>query len=190
MIVIGGLGSVGGAACGAVFVALIPHLLTKYADDLPLLTAPGTTGSGVSPGDAARYLSHYSERFSAGGQDYAAWAAHKRGVNASKRWIKVGVSRVAMLAYPRQDFVVVTFIGAVAPARTAPDVVGKLNAAINATLRSEVAAAALAKLGAEVNPGSPQELAAFLASEREKCTDVVRRAEICELIDSSDEWIR
>ncbi|MFF5480977.1 branched-chain amino acid ABC transporter permease [Streptomyces sp. NPDC012935] len=56
MIVIGGLGSVGGAACGAVFVALIPHLLTKYADDLPLLTAPGTTGSGVSPGDAARYL--------------------------------------------------------------------------------------------------------------------------------------
>ncbi|WP_406411503.1 branched-chain amino acid ABC transporter permease [Streptomyces sp. NBC_01614] len=56
MIVIGGLGSVGGAACGAVFVALIPHLLTKYADDLPLLTAPGTTGSGLSPGDAARYL--------------------------------------------------------------------------------------------------------------------------------------
>jgi murein L,D-transpeptidase YafK len=59
--------------------------------------------------DPSRYLSHYSERFSAGGQDYAAWAAHKRGVNASKRWIKVGLSRVAMLAYPRTDFVVVTF---------------------------------------------------------------------------------
>lgn len=59
--------------------------------------------------DAARYLAHYSERFSAGGQDYAAWAAHKRSVNASKRWIKVGLSRIAMLAYPRTDFVVVTF---------------------------------------------------------------------------------
>ncbi|MBT2393832.1 branched-chain amino acid ABC transporter permease [Streptomyces sp. ISL-1] len=56
MIVIGGLGSVGGAAAGAVFVALMPHLLTKYADHLPLLSAPGTTGSGVTPGDAARYL--------------------------------------------------------------------------------------------------------------------------------------
>ncbi|MDQ0941158.1 branched-chain amino acid ABC transporter permease [Streptomyces sp. V1I1] len=56
MIVIGGLGSVGGAVAGAVFVALIPHVLTKYADHLPLLTAPGTAGSGVTPGDAARYL--------------------------------------------------------------------------------------------------------------------------------------
>ncbi|MDH2390548.1 branched-chain amino acid ABC transporter permease [Streptomyces sp. HNM0663] len=56
MIVIGGLGSVGGAAAGAVFVALIPQLLTKYADHLPLLTAPGAAGSGVTPGEAARYL--------------------------------------------------------------------------------------------------------------------------------------
>ncbi|MCZ4124930.1 branched-chain amino acid ABC transporter permease [Streptomyces sp. H39-S7] len=56
MIVIGGLGSVGGAVAGAVFVALMPQLLTKYADHLPLLTAPGTAGSGVTPGDAARYL--------------------------------------------------------------------------------------------------------------------------------------
>jgi branched-chain amino acid transport system permease protein len=56
MIVIGGLGSVGGAVAGAVFVALIPHVLTKYADHLPLLTAPGTAGSGVTPGDAARYF--------------------------------------------------------------------------------------------------------------------------------------
>jgi tripartite-type tricarboxylate transporter receptor subunit TctC len=76
------------------------------------------------------------------------------------------------------DFVVLTFIGAVAPARTAPDVIGKLNVAINATLRSEAVAAALAKLGAEVHAGSPHELAAFLAKEREKWTEVVQRAEI------------
>jgi hypothetical protein len=31
-------------------------------------------------------------------------------VNGAKRWIKVGLSRVAMFRYPRQsDFVVVTF---------------------------------------------------------------------------------
>jgi tripartite-type tricarboxylate transporter receptor subunit TctC len=76
------------------------------------------------------------------------------------------------------DYVVLTFTGAMAPARTAPAVIGKLNPAINAALRTPAAADALAKLGAEVRPGSPDEFAAFLAEEREKWTDVVRRADI------------
>ena len=61
--------------------------------------------------DTERYLGHYSQRFSAGGgQGYAAWAAHKRAVNAAKGWIKVELSRVAMFRYPREgDFVVVSF---------------------------------------------------------------------------------
>jgi len=60
--------------------------------------------------DTERYLAHYSKRFSSGKQDYAGWAAHKRGVNAGKRWIQVGVANVAMFRYPREgDFVVVTF---------------------------------------------------------------------------------
>jgi murein L,D-transpeptidase YafK len=60
--------------------------------------------------DTERYLAHYSARFAAPSQDLAAWSAHKRNVNGAKRWIKVGLSRVAMLGYPREpDFVVVTF---------------------------------------------------------------------------------
>jgi murein L,D-transpeptidase YafK len=60
--------------------------------------------------DTERYLAHYSKRFSSGKQNYAAWAEHKRGVNAGKRWIEVGVANVAMFRYPREDdFVVVTF---------------------------------------------------------------------------------
>jgi murein L,D-transpeptidase YafK len=60
--------------------------------------------------DTERYLAHYSARFAAAGQDHAGWAAHKRKVNSAKRWIKVGLSRVAMFRYPRErDFVVVTF---------------------------------------------------------------------------------
>ena len=61
--------------------------------------------------DTERYLGHYSQRFGAGGgQGYAAWAAHKRAVNAAKGWIKVELSRVAMFRYPREgDFVVVSF---------------------------------------------------------------------------------
>jgi murein L,D-transpeptidase YafK len=61
--------------------------------------------------DSERYLAHYSSRFaSREGQDYSGWSAHKRKVNSAKRWIKVGMSRVAMFRYPRErDFVVVTF---------------------------------------------------------------------------------
>jgi murein L,D-transpeptidase YafK len=61
--------------------------------------------------DTARYLAHYSTRFaSKEGQNYQAWAEHKRKVNGAKKWIKVGLGRVAMFRYPRErDFVVVTF---------------------------------------------------------------------------------
>ena len=61
--------------------------------------------------ESERYLAHYSSRFaSREGQDYSGWSDHKRKVNSAKRWIKVGVSRVAMFRYPRErDFIVVTF---------------------------------------------------------------------------------
>jgi branched-chain amino acid transport system permease protein len=44
MVVIGGLGSVGGAALGAAFVTALPLLLTHYSDRLPLLAEPGSGG--------------------------------------------------------------------------------------------------------------------------------------------------
>jgi murein L,D-transpeptidase YafK len=60
--------------------------------------------------DTDKYLSHYSAKFTAPKQDLAAWSKHKREVNASKKWIKVGLTRVSMFRYPRErDFVVVTF---------------------------------------------------------------------------------
>jgi branched-chain amino acid transport system permease protein len=54
MIVIGGLGSIGGAVLGAVFVSLLPRVLEKYSDSLPLLAQPGE--DGVTPSQAARFL--------------------------------------------------------------------------------------------------------------------------------------
>jgi murein L,D-transpeptidase YafK len=60
--------------------------------------------------DSEKYLAHYSPRFASGKQDFAAWAKHKRSVNAAKSWIEVKVSRVGMLRYPQErDIVVVTF---------------------------------------------------------------------------------
>ncbi|WP_228473839.1 branched-chain amino acid ABC transporter permease [Streptomyces calidiresistens] len=54
MIVIGGLGTVGGAVLGAFFVTVIPQVLTRYSEALPLVSAPGT--GGVAPGEVSRYL--------------------------------------------------------------------------------------------------------------------------------------
>ena len=54
MIVIGGLGSVGGAMVGALFVTALPLLFQQYADVLPLVSAPGQ--GGISAGFAARFL--------------------------------------------------------------------------------------------------------------------------------------
>jgi len=59
--------------------------------------------------DTERYLSHYAARFSSEGQNLAAWSAHKRKVNAGKSWIKVAMSKVAMMQDPRENFVVVSF---------------------------------------------------------------------------------
>jgi branched-chain amino acid transport system permease protein len=54
MIVIGGLGSVGGAIVGALIVSALPQVLLHYADSLPLVAAPGS--GGLQAGDAARFV--------------------------------------------------------------------------------------------------------------------------------------
>ncbi|ASO20191.1 branched-chain amino acid transport system permease protein [Actinoalloteichus hoggarensis] len=56
MIVIGGLGSVGGAVLGAVFVTMLPQLITQYAEVLPLVVPPGVVAPGVTPAELSRYL--------------------------------------------------------------------------------------------------------------------------------------
>ena len=54
MIVLGGLGSVGGAALGALFVSALPLVFQRYADALPLVSSPGQ--GGINAGEAARFL--------------------------------------------------------------------------------------------------------------------------------------
>ena len=61
------------------------------------------------------------------------------------------------------DYVVLTFIGVVAPAATPPAIVGKLNSAINASLRTPEVVKAAARLNAERRPASHRTLAAFLS---------------------------
>ena len=76
------------------------------------------------------------------------------------------------------DYVVLTYIGVVAPAGTPESIISKLSAAINASLTAPEVMAAFAKLGAEVRPDSPQAFAAFLAAETQKWATVAKAANI------------
>ncbi len=64
--------------------------------------------------------------------------------------------------------------GVLAPARTPPEIVDKLNAAINETLRSPEMKASMARLGFEPKLGSAQDFAAFIAAEIPRWADIVR----------------
>jgi tripartite-type tricarboxylate transporter receptor subunit TctC len=64
--------------------------------------------------------------------------------------------------------------GVVAPARTPPAVIAKLNAAINAGVQAPETKATFARLSALTQPGSPQEFATFMAAQGTIWADLVK----------------
>ncbi|MFL6929632.1 MAG: Bug family tripartite tricarboxylate transporter substrate binding protein [Xanthobacteraceae bacterium] len=74
------------------------------------------------------------------------------------------------------DFVIDAWTGVVAPTGTPPEIIAKLNAAINEGLASEDAKANLARFSAIAKIGTPQDFTAFLADEMPKWADIVKLA--------------
>jgi tripartite-type tricarboxylate transporter receptor subunit TctC len=74
-----------------------------------------------------------------------------------------GVPTTAESGYPK--LLASFWSGLLAPAGTPPAIVDKLNGAINEILKSKEAQVGLARLNAEARAGSPQDFAAFIASE-------------------------
>jgi tripartite-type tricarboxylate transporter receptor subunit TctC len=72
------------------------------------------------------------------------------------------------------DFTVDAWTGVVAPAGTPAEIVRRLNRAINDSLRSAEAKAGLARFSAIAQTGSPQEFAAWVASELPKWAAIVK----------------
>jgi tripartite-type tricarboxylate transporter receptor subunit TctC len=68
--------------------------------------------------------------------------------------------------------------GIVAPAGTPPEIVAKLNRAINDSLGSEQMQATLKKIGFQSNIGTPQDLAAFIAGEMARWAEVAKIAHV------------
>jgi len=71
-----------------------------------------------------------------------------------------------------------TWSGVIAPAGVPRPIVDKLNAAINAAIRSPAMAAFYARIGDEPAGGTPDEFAALIASDSKKWGDVIKRAGI------------
>jgi tripartite-type tricarboxylate transporter receptor subunit TctC len=76
------------------------------------------------------------------------------------------------------DYVMTFWSGVVAPFGTPAEIVGKLNAAISEGLRSQAIRDSLAKVGAQADPGPPQDFAAFIAAETTKWSAVAKTAGI------------
>ncbi|HEY2137943.1 MAG TPA: tripartite tricarboxylate transporter substrate binding protein [Xanthobacteraceae bacterium] len=76
--------------------------------------------------------------------------------------------------YP--DFNLDAWTGVVAPAGTPPEIVARINAAINDGLESSEAKQSLVKISALAKPGTPADFAAFLAAELPKWAATVKIA--------------
>jgi tripartite-type tricarboxylate transporter receptor subunit TctC len=74
------------------------------------------------------------------------------------------------------DFIGNSWTGIAAPAGTPPEIIAKLNAAINAALKSPAVMASFAKLKAEAKIGTPQDFGAFLADEGKRWGEFARLA--------------
>ena len=74
--------------------------------------------------------------------------------------------------FPGASFIAA--FGMVAPAGTPPDIVAKLNRAINQSLGSDAMKATLAKIGFQSNIGTPEDLAAFIAEELARWAEVAK----------------
>ena len=72
------------------------------------------------------------------------------------------------------DFIASSWTGIVAPAGTPRAIVNRLNAEINAGLRSELMRMRFKQLAAMANPGTPEDFAAFIAREVPKWTTMTR----------------
>ncbi len=76
------------------------------------------------------------------------------------------------------DFVSVSFTGIAAPAGTPPEIVSRLNAAINQALQGDKLRPVLDRLAVQPAVGSAADFAAFLDRQRDQWSAVIRRGNI------------
>jgi tripartite-type tricarboxylate transporter receptor subunit TctC len=86
------------------------------------------------------------------------------------------IPTVAESGLPR--FTVSNWYGVLAPARTSPDIIRKLNDSINKVLEAGDVREKLAALGADPGGGSPEQFGAHIKAELAKWAAVIKQADI------------
>lgn len=76
------------------------------------------------------------------------------------------------------DYVSGTWFGLLAPAKTPPAIVERLNRETQAALRTDAVRARIAEQGSDVVGGSAEDFAKFLKEETERLSGVIKRAKI------------
>lgn len=76
------------------------------------------------------------------------------------------------------DFVVNSWVGLLAPAKTPPEIVGRLNEALNAALKDPTVREKLGVMGIEASPGSPEAFAEQMREDLGRYAKVVEAAGI------------
>jgi len=71
-----------------------------------------------------------------------------------------------------------TWFGLLAPAKTPPEIIAKLNAAVTEVMRSDLVRRRIAEQGAELVGGSPEDFARFIKEETDRLSAMIRRANI------------
>jgi tripartite-type tricarboxylate transporter receptor subunit TctC len=98
-------------------------------------------------------------------------------ITSANRWSKLpNVPTVSEAGLP--GFEASVWYAVLAPAKTAPDIVAKLNAATNDWLQKPATKEFLGNLGVETAGGSPADLAAFTQSEIDKWAPIIKAANI------------
>jgi len=98
------------------------------------------------------------------------------GVTAAKR--VAAIPDVPTIGETVPGYEVSIWYGIAAPRGTPPEIVGKLNQAVNAVLADPKLQARLAELGGELMPMTPAEFGELVAEETEKWGKVIRAANI------------
>ncbi|HTY69770.1 MAG TPA: tripartite tricarboxylate transporter substrate binding protein [Alphaproteobacteria bacterium] len=96
-----------------------------------------------------------------------------RALAVTSRQRLPGYEQVPTVAETFPDFESIGWFATFAPAGTPPEVVGRLNAAINAAIRMPDIIERFAVLGVYPNPGTPEQLAAFVATQRRQWKAVI-----------------
>lgn len=76
------------------------------------------------------------------------------------------------------DFEVAAWFGLLAPARTPPEIVKRLNAELRSMLAKPEVTDRLRPIGLEPEPGSPEDLASFIAADKQRWAETIQRAKI------------